>query len=180
MQSEKSNLISALISFQKQVPDIPKNKVNSFFNNSRYADLSSVIAICLPVLNSNGLAISQVICANDGHNILTTRLFHESGESMESTIYLPAIADPQKLTAAITYLRRSSYLCILGLVADDDDDGNSVSQTQKPSQATVNTDSPASDAQLVALKKMYPGKDLSRLTKNEAKKMFDEFNKGKK
>jgi hypothetical protein len=37
---------------------------------------------------------------------------------------LPAIPEPQKLTAAITYLRRAQYLGVLGLVAEDDEDGN--------------------------------------------------------
>jgi hypothetical protein len=86
-----------------------------------------VIDTCSPSLNNNGLAVVQTLKAIDNKNTLVTLLCHESGETLESNIYLPDINDPQKLTAAITYLRRSSYLAIVGLVADEDDDGNSVS-----------------------------------------------------
>ena len=123
------NLISALVKFQKEVPTIPKNKKNPFFN-SFYAELSTVIDTCSPSLNNNGLAVVQTLKAIDNKNTLVTLLCHESGETLESNIYLPDINDPQKLTAAITYLRRTTYLSICGLVADDDDDGESI--TDKP------------------------------------------------
>jgi hypothetical protein len=129
------NLIPALVKFQLDVPTIPKNSVNPFFSNATkkamYADLATCIDKCTPVLNANGLVISQAQRVIEGRNLLATTLWHTSGEMIESIIMLPEISDPQKLTAAITYLRRAQYLAILGIVADEDDDGNSVGEQGK-------------------------------------------------
>jgi len=190
------NLISALIQFQKTVKPIPKNKVNPFYN-SKYAELSTVIDVCQPALNASGLAVVQTIKlqpeTND--NVLVTMLCHESGETLESNIYLPKIADSQKLTGAITYLRRTSYLSILGLVADDDLDGNDVVQAPaQPARQTPHKEQPkptfqvdgigqqrplvgsASDAQKNALRKMGI-KFNDDITKSEASKLIEEANK---
>lgn len=127
------NLIASLVKFQKEVPAIPKNKRNPYFD-SYYAELSTVIDICSPVLNKHGLAIIQSFKVVEGKNHLVTMLCHDSGETLDSSIALPDILDAQKLTAAITYLRRSTYLALTGLVADSDDDGNSLAPApQKPS-----------------------------------------------
>jgi len=187
------NLISALIQFQKSVKAIPKNKVNPFYN-SKYAELSTVIDVCQPALNASGLAVVQTIKlqpeTND--NVLVTMLCHESGETLESNIYLPKIADSQKLTGAITYLRRTSYLSILGLVADDDLDGNDVvqptPQVNKPVNNQVNNqvNKPtfklneqepfASDAQKGLLKRL--GVEFNEnITKSQASKLIEEANK---
>ena len=124
------SLVPALIKFQASVPVIPKNCINPFFSQggkkAMYADLATVIDICKPALNKAGLAVVQSMRIQEGKNCLQTVLLHESGESIDSIITLPEVADAQKLTAAITYLRRSTYLSILGLVAEDEDDGNSV------------------------------------------------------
>jgi hypothetical protein len=120
-------------------------------------------------------------------------LCHESGETLESNIFLPKIADAQKLTGSITYLRRTSYLSILGLVADDDLDGNDIvqapqSQTVKqapPKEATRPTfqvesigqqrplQGAASDAQKNALRKMGI-KFEENITKDEASRLIGE------
>jgi hypothetical protein len=145
-------LIPALIKFQETVPLIPKNSVNPYFSQGErkamYADLPTVIDVCKPVLNANGLAITQLAQTESGKNILKTVLYHTSGEFIESSIYLPDITDPQKLTAAITYLRRTAYLSICGLVGDTDDDGNSVgdapNKPQNQSQSTQQRGQPPS------------------------------------
>lgn len=140
------NLITALIQFQASVPLIPKTKINPFFSQggkkSMYADLAEVIDVCKPHLNEAGLAVVQTIKVQDGRDCLNTILCHNSGEILESTIRLPEILDPQKLTAAITYLRRASYLAIVGLVADEDDDGNSVGHQQEKKQERQESSQP--------------------------------------
>jgi hypothetical protein len=125
--------------FQKDVPVIPKNKINPFFSKggtiSKYADLAAVIDACKPVLNKYGLVVVQTMFINEGHNCLRTILADSSGETLASDMMLPDIADPQKLTAAVTYLRRCQFLAIVGL-ADEDDDGNSVGHQQENSRNT--------------------------------------------
>jgi len=129
-----NELIKSLVAFQKKVPTIPKNKKNPFFNNSAYADLAIIVEMCMPALNEYDLSISQTFKYEGETNILITKLFHSSGAFLESQILLPKIQDPQKLTAAVTYLRRTSYISILGLVADDDNDGNENHQKQQRPQ----------------------------------------------
>jgi len=176
-------LITALVKFQQQVQKIPKDKKNPFFN-SMYAPLDTVIDVCMPVLNKNGLAISQVMLVEKFEggklDVLVTSLWHETGLRIDSSIALPAINDPQKLTAAITYLRRSQYLAILGIVADDDLDGNENSGSiPKTPNTHPLAKSSATPNQVAALKKMFPGKDLTGITFEEASKLFAEYNRGK-
>jgi hypothetical protein len=189
------NLFVALIKFQKTVKPIPKNKVNPFYN-SKYAELSTVIDVCQPALNDAGLAVIQTmrILPESADNVLVTLLCHESGETLESNIFLPKIADAQKLTGAVTYLRRTSYLSILGLVADDDMDGNDVVEPKKEITPLKKQEQPkptfqvegigqqrpmvglASDAQKNALKKMGI-KFSEEITKQEASELIAQNNK---
>jgi hypothetical protein len=162
------NLITALIKFQKAVPAIPKNKVNPFYG-SKYAELSTCIDTCTPVLTANGLAVIQLVKVDGARNVLTTMVCHESGEFLESSIYLPEIADPQKLTASVTYLRRSTYLAAIGLVAEDDEDGNSLVSQPKPQVKAPST--PASDAQKALLKKLNISFSPD-ISKDEASKLI--------
>jgi len=175
------NLIVSLIKFQQTVKPIPKNKRNPFFN-SMYAELSTVIEVCQPTMNANGLAIMQRMLTADGKNVLVTTLAHESGEMMSSEMYLPDLADAQKLTAAVTYLRRSQYLAILGLVADDDCDGNSTQETPRHDnnqgrveQTKLAGGVAASDAQKNLMSKLGIKFDPN-ITKQEAMNKIKEHN----
>lgn len=180
-------LIESLVKFQLNVPAIPKNKVNPHYK-SKFADLTSIIEICSPVLNNNDLVVVQTFSVVDQSNTLVTHILHKSGESLSSTIYLPDISDPQKLTAAITYLRRTAYLSICGLVADDDDDGNAASdkswsnnqasQRLNTNQASDQSVVPASEPQKNAMRKM--GIQFKEtISKADASKMIEAYNKGK-
>jgi hypothetical protein len=64
---------------------------------------------------------------------LTYILVHaESGTELRGEMaLLPAKADPQGQGSAITYARRYALMAVLGLVADEDDDGNEGSK-KKP------------------------------------------------
>jgi hypothetical protein len=178
------NLITDLIKFQSQVPLIPKESFNPHFK-SYFADLATVVDTCKSVLNKNKLCVIQKVGVLDGKNILTTSLYHESGEVIDATIFLPDIADAQKLTAAITYLRRTSYLAILGLVADTDLDGEDVNgragNTLAPKPANNFKSEPPSEAQLKAIsaicnKKGIPKPDIK--TNGEAFTWINNQNKG--
>lgn len=180
-------LIVDLIKFQTQVPVIPKNSFNPHFK-SYFADLATVVDICKPVLNKNNLCVIQRLGTQEGKNVLVTMLYHQSGEFIDASIFLPEIVDAQKLTAAITYLRRTSYLSILGLVADDDTDGNNIPGTQPPKDNTyqpkvstiqpsfATTSTPASEAQKGAMRKMgIVFKET--ISKADASKMIETYNK---
>jgi hypothetical protein len=54
-------------------------------------------------------------------NVSTIIIDCESSETIESSIALPALSDPQKLGSAITYFRRYTLQSLLSLQAEDDD-----------------------------------------------------------
>jgi hypothetical protein len=137
MQSETVNeLAAALSKAQGEFSAIPKDDLNPFFK-SKYAGLPDVVKTAAPVLSANGLSISQFIHQNElGEDMLKTYLLHSSGQFIEHSmkLYLGKL-DSQGMGSATTYARRYSYMSVLGLVADEDDDGN------KPSSGGSNGES---------------------------------------
>ncbi len=139
-------LAAALVKAQADMPALQRDKLNPHFK-SRYLSLESLLAEVLPVLNANGLALVQLPTASfspDGVALpsLRTILIHgESGETVETTMLLLASkADAQGQGAAITYARRYSLMSMLGLSADEDDDGNAASSqrgARKPAAAST-------------------------------------------
>jgi hypothetical protein len=122
---ERSNTIGelakGLVKFQSKMQTVVFDANNPFFK-SKYATLAQLVSKSKDLLASCGLAVSQ-LTEDDG--AVSTILMHESGEFLSSKLKLtPAKNDPQGLGSAITYARRYAYASILGLVADDDDDGN--------------------------------------------------------
>jgi hypothetical protein len=123
-----SELAKALIAFQSDVGAIPKTSTNPFFK-SKYAGLPIVVETAQTYLTKHKLAVVQGIDLND---TLTTRLVHESGEWIEAQATLHLVKDdPQAHGSAVTYGRRYGYMAILGLVADEDDDGNKGSKREE-------------------------------------------------
>lgn len=126
-----AELAAALVKAQGQFSAIPKASENPFYK-SKYADLADVVQAAAPVLNANGLAVAQFITEVDGQSALTTYLLHESGQFIADTmVLLIGKSDSQGQGSAVTYARRYSYMAALGLVADEDDDGNSASQSRR-------------------------------------------------
>lgn len=148
-QSEVINeLAAALSKAQGEMQAAIKDKVNPFFKSS-YADLGSVWDAARPVLSKYGLCIMQTTEMNpDGSKIImVTTLAHTSGQWVKSFLPLnPAKNDSQGIGAAITYLRRYSLSAIVGVVCDEDDDGETASgrgKTQQPQQNNNQNPPPA-------------------------------------
>ena len=131
------DLYKALIAAQGEFEAVAKDSDNPFFN-SHYASLFAVVKAATPILQKHGLAVTQLISWDTiDQDLLITRLVHESGQSIETTSRLHLTKqDPQGHGSAVTYMRRYAYMAILGLVADEDDDGNAASAPQKAPQAT--------------------------------------------
>jgi hypothetical protein len=70
-----------------------------------------------------------------GGNIpVETRLLHASGEWMGTAITMnPQDGKPQSAGSAITYGRRYALAAMVGVVSDDEDDGNAASLASRPS-----------------------------------------------
>lgn len=91
-----------------------------------YADLAACHKSAAKALADQGLVVIQTVAIVDsGETVLNTQLMHSSGEWVSSVLPVKASsADPQKMAAAITYARRTAYCAIVGLAADDDDNGS--------------------------------------------------------
>ena len=111
------NLYLKLAEVKKEVGKVSKNSKNPHFKNT-YADLNALIDAVEPILLEKGLLMLQPI---QNGNVSTIIIDCESSESIESSIALPSLQDPQKLGSAITYFRRYTLQSLLGLMAEDDD-----------------------------------------------------------
>lgn len=92
----------------------------------KYATLDAVIDSARAPLCANGLWFVQTLGANpDGKYRLTTTLLHSSGQWISSeTPLLVEEAGSQAFGSALTYMRRYALCAMLGIAADEDDDGN--------------------------------------------------------
>jgi hypothetical protein len=124
-KSEQLNeLAKAMSAVQLELRPASKDANNPFFK-SKYADLNSVWNACRDLLGKHGLAVIQGNSVGlDGTVIVETILTHSSGQWIQSELALPlAKTDPQGVGSAITYGRRYGLAAIIGIVADEDDDG---------------------------------------------------------
>jgi len=91
-----------------------------------YASLPAILNLVKPVLAKYGLALAQDVTAADGRVGVQTTILGEDGPALESgVLYLPAGNTPQMAGSAITYARRYQLTALLGIAADEDDDGAS-------------------------------------------------------
>jgi hypothetical protein len=92
---------------------------------------------CREALLTNGIWLTQYpVPAEAGHLGLVTKLVHaESGQWQSSHAVVPLPKnDPQGLGIAMTYIRRYSISAMLGIVTEDDTDGNMPKDSGKGGQ----------------------------------------------
>ncbi len=99
---------------------------------SKFAGLASCLKTIKPALQSNNFALQQIVKQlESGGSILQTNLIHITGKVV-SDGGIPLVSkdanDPQKLGGSITYARRYGMCALLGIVGDEDDDGNLASE----------------------------------------------------
>ena len=127
------DLMLALAKAQGQIGDIPRNRTVTVQPKSggqayhfKYATLSAIIDAIKKPLSENGLAYTQIIThdADGGFYVLTTTLYH-GNQFLSSKV--PLIAEGgtnQQFGSALTYMKRYALAALLGIAADEDDDGN--------------------------------------------------------
>ena len=134
---EITELSKALIEVQKHLQPAIKDAENPFAKN-RYATLNSVMDSCRMALLDNGILLTQYPVPVEGSNLgLVTKLVHaKTGQFQASLAVIPlAKPDPQAMGSAFTYGRRYALSAMLGIVSEEDDDGNAASG--RNSQARV-------------------------------------------
>ena len=139
--AEITEIAQALIGFQASIEAAPKDAENPFFK-ARYADLATVWGVCRKALGDHGLAVIQSPGFDGGRVTLTTRVVHKSGQWLEGELSMqPMKNDPQAIGSCITYARRYALSAMLGVVTEEDDDGNAA--TIKMSPNTLPSSKPA-------------------------------------
>lgn len=120
-----AKIAKALCAAQGDFPAIDKKRTaDAGTYHYNYADLADIRSAVQPVLSEHGLAVSQVFGIFDEHHAkLCTLLLHDSGESIVSEIAFATPSRPQELGSLLTYLRRYQLCAILGVSAEEDDDG---------------------------------------------------------
>ena len=123
-QTESINeLAAALAKAQGQMEAARFNKTNTHFRQ-KYADFTSVREASRKPLADNGLAVMQYCEQVEGKYVLVTLLAHTSGQWIKSYFPLtPKDMSCQSIGSAMTYAKRYGLSAMLGIVADDDDDG---------------------------------------------------------
>lgn len=125
------NLANALANAQKTMKMPDKNKEVTVKTKTGgtykfwFATMDNIVKTVQPKLAEQGLSVIQPIVMIDKTAFVLTRLMHASGEWIESMIpVLGDIREPQQFGSGISYARRYAYSSLLGIVTDDDDDGN--------------------------------------------------------
>lgn len=129
-----SDLATALSKAQESFPPIRKTHTADVRSKTgasyryNYADLADVLEMVRPSLAKHELAVLQPITKVAGEGRIITLLVHSSGQWIRSEYSLRLTADvpdtPQAWGSAITYGRRYSLCSILGVAAEEDDDGS--------------------------------------------------------
>lgn len=168
MSEQPANLAQALVAAQAEMPALQRDKINPHFGHS-YLSLETLLAEVLPALNRHGLAVSQwPSFTSDGEKLvptLETVLVHGlSGETWKGVmLLLPSKMDAQGQGAAITYAKRYAIMSLLGLSADEDDDGNAAA-TRRGSGGRARTRSVISEPQRRRLRAVQQDAGVSDAT----------------
>lgn len=156
--------------------NIPTKSGGSY--SYKYATLPDILQAVRPVLAKHNLAVLQNATQTaDGSVAIWTMLVHSSGQHLVfEALPMPMGAIAQETGSAITYGRRYQLLAVLGLAADDDDDG--ASAAPRPGGQRGPAGGLATQAQRDALTRMFhqrnlPAPDFDGMTKAEASALFD-------
>lgn len=116
-----------------QLRNAPRTCVSHFAKKGKdgqpipdYADLATVMDTIRAALSANGLSVTQTFMpfGEDGQTLmLVTTLGHKSGQFQRSYLPMKGNVAPQQLASTATYLKRVALCALVGIAADDDDDG---------------------------------------------------------
>lgn len=125
-RSERGELAHALSQAQAAFPPILRSRTvtvrprESAPYTFAYAPLDAILDAVRQPLADHGLAVTQLLVGTE----LITLLLHTGGGELESRLSVPQSDRIQQLGSAITYLRRYAAQALLGIAAEEDDDGN--------------------------------------------------------
>jgi hypothetical protein len=122
-QIKSSNMIADFIKVQQNLPSVGKDGKGNF---GKYMKLEDIMPKVIDVLNKNNfIVIQSPTITEEGSPALTTTLTYYNGEVLAQDTMLLMLdkQTAQGQGSGITYARRYALCAMLGLVADEDDDG---------------------------------------------------------
>jgi len=138
--AQQGELSLAVCEAVKAMPSIPKRgEMNMHGRKYKYATVEDMLSVVVPALAEHGVRLQQMPIMHGDASWLLTRLDHgESGQWSRYLTPLPYNPDPQRYGSNITYMRRYTLMCVLGIAPCEDDDGatggGSPRQPAKPRQ----------------------------------------------
>ena len=124
--NETSELNSALALANLEFPIIKINRQNPYLA-SGYSDMDEIMVKIRPVLGKHGLHLAQGKKLIDGVPILHTRVWHSSGQWIESRVLVsPTKNTIESYGSNLSSMKRFEVMDILGLTVSEDpfdDDG---------------------------------------------------------
>ncbi len=125
----------AFCKLQADIKPAIKDATNPAFR-SKYADLGAVWEAVKAPLHEHGFSVIQSPDFDGETMWLATTIMHSSGEyRMGRYPIRPTKPDPQGYGSALTYARRYSLSAMLGVISEEDDDGNAASAKPAPAAA---------------------------------------------
>jgi ERF superfamily len=117
---------------QREMKPASKDSTNPHFR-SKYSDLASVMESIREPIGNNGLSVWQDATLDEIGVNITTRIVHVSGQWVEfGPLTIPiGKRDAHSVGSACSYGKRYALCAALGVVSDDDDDGNKAVASHK-------------------------------------------------
>ena len=161
--TEHKNIYAALAAAQATMGTVVKGATNPGFK-SRYADLADVVAVVVPALTSQGMAMYHSMTRDDHGLIMRTTLSH-GGTDTHLHCDVPLIVDRnnmQGMKSATTYAKRIGVESLTG-IAPDDDDGNAAAQAAPKQDAKPAAKHASTEAVAVAVASLQSAESLDQL-----------------
>ena len=176
--NEIDKIALAMVNIQGEVRHALKDSKNQYFTT--YANLENVWDAAKKPLQKYKVAVIQIPHNMAGTPSLSTMLLHESGQYIQGNFpfegavveteweskgknYKTVNANSQETGKALTYLRRYAFAAMVGVIAGDDDDGESSlpqeGATKEEAREEIKINEPNIRTQLIVDLKTITGKD---------------------
>jgi hypothetical protein len=134
MSTQINELIKAITEFKKNMPDLKTDK--SAGARYKYQSLPALLGAITPLLAKNGCTVMQPVHTIGNTTYVITLILHTSGQYIRSVTAIPeqymmigkmvkTSENLQAMGGALTYTKRHALKSMLGIDADEDNDGNS-------------------------------------------------------
>ena len=176
-ETPPTDLVAALVKAHPKFTAITKSKTAKAGQYSYdYADLHALLDATMPALLANGVTVTQAADWDDELSMLmlVTRLWHTTGQWLETRFPLKTYDAPQQMGGAITYAKRYCLGALLAVAAEDEDDDAQAAQAAKPVVAVAAAHAKLAKAQDAPAKDAKPGSSMKKgsISEQQQKRFF--------